>query len=116
MIRFILPLPPSVNKLYANVGKRRIKTKPYESWIKEAGMCLIEQRVKRITKRCILHYGFEHPDNRRRDESNMVKALTDLLVSHGILEDDCRKYVKGTYSFWLDVKGGVVEVKIETVD
>lgn len=112
MISFYLPFPPSVNQLFPSVGKRRIKSKKYNNWIIEANKCLNKQIIPKILNRCVIEYSFNHPDNRPRDAENYTKALTDLLVARGILQDDCRKYLKSTKAEWNDIKGERVFVII----
>lgn len=86
---FLLPFPPSVNGLYANIPRRgRVKTSRYRAWALEAGLRLNVQRPKfmpgfvRMTIRAV------RPDNRRRDLANLEKAVSDLLVDHKVIEDD----------------------------
>lgn len=84
-----LPLPPSTNNLYRNVpGKGRVKTKKYTGWIRE---CLWELKAGNFPKFkghyeiniCVLR-----KDRRKRDLSNFLKPVEDLLVRAGIVEDD----------------------------
>nr|WP_281261308.1 RusA family crossover junction endodeoxyribonuclease [Devosia submarina] len=43
------------------------------------------------------------PDRRARDGDNLLKAPLDLLVKHGIIEDDSNKFVsKGSFE-WVDI-------------
>ena len=37
-----------------------------------------------------IHIYVVKPDKRKRDVSNIEKAVSDLLVKHGVLEDDDR--------------------------
>ena len=89
MTEFRLPLPPSVNSLYANVpGKGRIKSDRYRKWLSAAGWAIKEQRPKPITGDYALWIYCERPDQRKRDIGNLEKAVSDLLVKHGIISDD----------------------------
>lgn len=89
MIRFKLPMPPTVNKLYANVaGRGRVKTKRYLTWIQAAGWALKEQKPAKVDGPYCLWLYCERPDKRRRDLANLEKAVSDLLVSHGVVGDD----------------------------
>src|SRR5689334_14710473 len=36
MITVVLPMPPSVNQLYATIGRKRVKTRHARAWHKEA--------------------------------------------------------------------------------
>lgn len=84
-----LPAPPSVNMLYRNVsGKGRCKTKRYMTWINAAGWMIKEQRPDSIKGWIVLDITVNRPDARKRDISNTIKAVEDLLVEHRIIEDD----------------------------
>lgn len=85
----VLPAPPSVNMLYSNVANRgRVKTKKYRTWLREAGLSIAQAKPVSILGKYRLHIRFERPDNRRRDLGNLLKAIEDILVEHGIVEDD----------------------------
>lgn len=89
MIDIRLPLPPSVNALYRNVpGRGRVKTARYLTWLKAAGHALKDQKPKKISGDYQLWLWCERPDKRRRDLANLVKGIEDLLVAHGVVEDD----------------------------
>lgn len=87
MIRIELPYPPTTNNLFANAGKSRRKTPAYKAWIE-----LASTRIKASHRQNIGAYSMsiavKRPDNRRRDLSNLEKALSDLLVAHGVIKDD----------------------------
>lgn len=89
-------LPPSVNSLYRNVpGRGRVKTARYKDWLMEAGLIVMSQvkSNERIEGPYGLSMRVYRPDKRRRDLSNLLKAIEDLLVTLGIVEDDslCQK-------------------------
>ena len=88
MICINLPFPPSGNTLYANRKGGRYKTKRYETWLNAAGWDIKEQKPKRLEGRYQITLLVERKDNRRRDLSNTIKGVSDLLVAHGIIEDD----------------------------
>lgn len=92
-----LPNPPSANSLFANRKRDpfakptarklpgRVKTKAYREWIEEAGWKLLMQRPGRIAGR----YEIKITAGRdRRDLDNLIKAISDLLVAHFVIEDD----------------------------
>jgi crossover junction endodeoxyribonuclease RusA len=87
---FLLPMPPSVNALTFNIpGKGRGKTEVYKAWILEAGLRLNLQRPKRMAGLVRLSIKAIRPNKRRRrDLGNLEKAVSDLLVSHGVIDDD----------------------------
>ncbi len=91
----ILPFPPSVNSLFRNVTGRdgkprgRVVTKKYKAWREEAAQALFEQEpIARFTGPISLTLALGRPDKRKRDISNLVKAVEDLIVTHGIIADD----------------------------
>ena len=91
MIELRLPLPPSTNGLYANIpGKGRVKSANYRKWINAAGWALLEQKPKPVAGDYDMWLYVEWPDKRKRDLDNCIKALSDLLVSHQLVEDDSR--------------------------
>lgn len=85
-----LPFPPSVNSLYINGRHRRAISKRYEDWQIKAWAALVQQpdRFHRHVAPVHVIYTFGRPDNRRRDVFNLEKAVSDLLVKHGVLADD----------------------------
>ena len=86
-----LPMPPSTNHLYANVsGKGRRKTKRYADWITDSGWLLQRQRPLKFRGSVVLDLTCPRHDEKRRDVSNFIKAVEDLLVRHGVIEDDSR--------------------------
>ena len=85
-------LPPSANNLFAT-GKdgRRHISKAYKLWRNSAGWHLKVQvgSVRRFNGNVSVTYEVGRPNDRRcRDLANYEKALSDLLVKHGVLKDD----------------------------
>jgi len=109
-LTLLLPFPPSVNCLYAG-KKRRYKSDRYKAWIEEAALCI--NAAQPIEGRVDLLYMYDHPDNRERDVENYIKAVTDLLVSQGVLHNDNRPFIRGITARWTDKKGDVVNITIE---
>lgn len=113
MISFILPMPPSVNGLWANSRNGgRVRTQRYDSWIYEAGAEIMRQRPKKFTGPVILSYEVQEPAGKRKfDLGNREKALTDLLVSHRIIEADDNTIVREIKLKWApDIDGVRVTV------
>lgn len=85
-------LPPSVNNLYAHGRLGRFKTPRYKTWIEAAGWEIKDQKPKQVVGPygIMMRFGRQ---NKRRDLDNNIKAVSDLLVAHRIVEDDslCRK-------------------------
>lgn len=104
---FDLPMPPSVNKLFANVpGKGRVKSKHYKTWINEASWMLIAERNrvrrrhKTITSKVSVHVDAYKPASKRRDLDNILKAICDLLKSTNTIKDDSQ--VHEIVARWVD--------------
>lgn len=104
-IEFDLPLPPSVNALYFNRDRGRTKTRAYQDWITTARSALRKQKARPIFHPVKLEY--QVTEKSRIDLGNHEKALTDLLVFHGILENDTKKYVRGITLEWSSEVEGV---------
>lgn len=113
MITLSLPWPPSVNNLFINTKRGRIRSQKYDEWIQLAGWELQKQKAPRITGPVSLSYAFGPPDKRKRDLGNLEKAPTDLLVSHGVIEADHGHIVKEIRLSWGNVEG--VKVTISKV-
>jgi crossover junction endodeoxyribonuclease RusA len=93
MITLTLPYPPTTNNLFVNAGKGRNKSPGYRKWLQEAGLEIMAQRPRLASRKVTGPYTFalvaERPDNRRRDLGNLEKPVSDLLVSMGLIGDDC---------------------------
>jgi crossover junction endodeoxyribonuclease RusA len=85
---YMLPFPPSVNNLFLNVRRGRVKTPQYRAWIEEAGLLLNQQHVPRYEGKVFITFRVNRPDKRKRDLDNICKAPIDLLVASKIIEDD----------------------------
>lgn len=84
---FTLPMPPTANNLFANFkGRGRVKTDKYIKWIHTAGWSLKAQKPAKIAGNYALTVVV--PAKTLGDIDNRIKALSDLLVEHGIVEDD----------------------------
>lgn len=55
-------------------------------------------------------YEMQKPNDIRRDCANFEKAISDLLVGCGVLDDDSK--IEANLQFWSDVKGKEVVVSI----
>ena len=113
----IIPIPPSTNNLYINVkrrkGKRsggRIKSPRYCDWIDRAAPHLLGWKwlggypvAITITVLATVRA--------TRDIANFEKAVTDLLVSQGVITGDSVKYVTSMLIVYRPA--GVAGVKVE---
>lgn len=91
MVTITVPRPPSVNSLFRNApGKGRVKTSLYKSWIHEAGWMVQAQRPRKITGTYHIKIELKRWTQGRCDVANYEKALSDLLVRQGVVEDDSK--------------------------
>lgn len=102
-----LPFPISVNALYVNSSHGRHDSQRYATWKQEAGWELNRQRPVRVKGPVELLYEVQDgKDNRRRDICNLEKGVTDLLVTHGVIEADHDLIVREVRMKWAkDVVG-----------
>lgn len=108
---FLMPFPPSVNGLYRNAAfGGRVKTEAYKAWQKEAGWTIKTQFPKPMTGKVCLTIRAVKPDKRKRDIMNLEKAITDLLVDMGIIEDD--SLVQSGFMEWVSSDLAGVSVTI----
>ena len=91
MIKIVLPFPPSVNRLWrATKGGKVYRSPQYVAWRKLAMWQLVGQvKGKKVTSAYKLTILAVRPDKRKRDLGNLEKAVSDILVSQNIIEDDC---------------------------
>lgn len=109
MAIFTLSVPPSANKLFANVpGKGRVKASAYRAWIRGELKALMAQRARPIGARASV--AITLPNGTRSDCDNKIKATCDLLVRAGVLQDDSPKYLGSVSATFGDVKMMEVEV------
>lgn len=113
VVEIYLPFPPSTNNLYENLrrgGRRR--SDDYEAWIEDAGKALISQRPKAISGPVELAFYLEDSNRTRGDCTNRVKAPEDLLVSHGVIEGDQKRFVRCVTVKWdVHTKGCRVSIR-----
>lgn len=88
MIRYDLPYPPTVNNLFVNGANGRFKSKAYSAWREAASYSIMEQGRQRMRGCVSLAIALVKPDKRKRDLSNTIKAIEDLLVAMAVIEDD----------------------------
>jgi len=110
---FTLPTPPSTNALFRNVrGRGRVKTKNYKDFIAYGLLAIRQQCVEPVRGYVVLVIGVERK-NRRADLDNHVKAILDVIVKAGVLEDD--RYVTALSLSWLPPADGLSHVAIYPV-
>lgn len=96
-----LPFPPSVNGVFRRHNGSHLSEK-YVAWRDEAGWQLKAQRPLPIKEPVHVEIQLVAPDRRARDGDNLLKAPLDLLVKHGVIEDDNNRFVRKTTVEWVD--------------
>lgn len=93
MIKFVIELAPVTKKnsqrmIQRNGRKIPIPSKAYVEYEKAAGWFLEPLLINYPVNIKALYY---MPTRRRVDKTNLESALCDVLVKHGVIEDDnCR--------------------------
>lgn len=112
-MKLTLPLPPSLNNLYANTKRGRWKTDEGKAYAKEAGWKAKEQGAEYLGKvDVVVTYRFHM--NRRGDLSNRVKAIEDALT--GIVWHDDRQVQRYTAERVAPDGEPYVEVEITEIE
>lgn len=108
-----LPWPPPANNLYPTSGRRRILSTRGQVYQIEFRAALARQvrRFEPMAGRVGYRVRFMPPDNRRRDLSNLLKALEDNLTKCQVWVDDSQ-VDDGHFTRGPVVKGGRVEIEI----
>lgn len=105
-----VPVPPSANVLFVTFrdrgGIRRARTREYQAWANAAGFMVKVQRPNRVAGKVDVRILV--PVNNRRDLSNHIKALEDLLVGMALIDDD--RHVRSLDVKWHDQEDCLVEV------
>ncbi|MBN8241740.1 RusA family crossover junction endodeoxyribonuclease [Nitratireductor aquimarinus] len=87
MVRIELPYPPTANNLFINAGRKRVKSPQYKTWIVMASLSVKDSHRQYIGPYSI-SIAAKRPDKRKRDIANLEKAVSDLLVTNGVIQDD----------------------------
>lgn len=110
VIELQLPFPPSANRLWRRAGHTIHKSKTYTDWLREAGWQVIAQKAGGIAGPYTLHIQAKRPDKRRRDIDNIIKPISDLLMSVGAVDDD--SHCEMVSARWV-TSGEGVSVRVE---
>lgn len=122
MFEMSYTLPPSVNECYAIVNGRKVLTQKARKWRKA---CVWETilivklqyglKTKALfTNKVKVTVNFVFPDKRRRDQSNYLKQLYDMLPYGFVLNDDSQIVEEHLYSTVQKGKRSV-HIKIEEI-
>lgn len=116
MITLTLPYPPSVNHLYAVVNGRKVLSAKGRKYHETVSQSVRNQRTESFgADRVTYTVNVYPPDNRRRDLSNLVKAVEDALTKAGVWNDDSQVDAM-TWQRGPATKGGSLFVAIESME
>ena len=101
-------LPPSMNNLFATIGRKRVRSARYRAWLESAGWELAAQKPGTVAGPYAVTMTFGRKDKRRRDIGNLEKPCSDLLVAHRVVEDD--SLAQRIHLEWGNVEGVVIQV------
>lgn len=80
--------PPSLNNAFSNVGGvGRVKSKPYKAWLTAAGWEIKGQGLRQFQGDYALDIEIGR-NTSRADIDNLIKPISDLLVSMKVTDDD----------------------------
>jgi crossover junction endodeoxyribonuclease RusA len=99
MIKIVLTLPPSVNRLWrATSGGKVYKSSKYVTWRKAAVRdAMIQAGKRKIEGPYKLTMEVVRPDKRKRDLDNLFKAASDCLVEAGIIDDSKCEHIEAMW-------------------
>ena len=113
-MRYALPMPPSLNRLYRSVGGRVLVSKEGRAYKELVAGLLMAKRARPLSGRVRLWIWLFPPDRRRRDLDNAQKALLDAMKGRLYQDDeqiDDLRIVRGEVR-----AGGGVEVEVEQLE
>lgn len=87
-MKYEIPWPPSMNRLWRAVGGRVILSKEGREYYARAREVLTPQVKFRHEAQVRVHVDFYPPDRRRRDLDNLLKAVLDAGTKCGVWRDD----------------------------
>lgn len=83
-----LPLPPSANNLFVNVGKRRKISDEYAAWMRRAILETFAQVPAAWRVGGMVAISIQVPPATAGDIDNRIKAAVDCLVKAQRIDDD----------------------------
>ncbi len=116
-VGYKLPLPPSVNNLFATVRGRRVKSLRYRHWLADAGLCILQQGKCGIASPVKVSIYLDGKVNRQRDLDNFSKPVLDLLTSAGVIQNDNLMHVVAVHMVYSpSAKPACLSVWVHQVD
>ena len=109
-MRLNLPIPPSVNGMFANVHKRgRVKVQAYRNYEQAAALMIASQNLEKISGKVNVDITVQRLRKNTGDIDNKIKAALDSLVKNNLIDDD--RHVQQITARWGDVDGCLVIVE-----
>lgn len=111
MTRFDLPFPVPLSACFKDVviktklGKLRSARAPtgrYKAWQKEALQMIQAQRPEKFRGEVSVYVRLVAPDKRERDAGNCDKAVMDIIVKAGVIQNDSNRYVRRLTFEWAE--------------
>jgi Holliday junction resolvase RusA-like endonuclease len=102
-------LPPSLNNIFLNVKKGRIKSPEYRAWQTRACLHLRKQSGWHVPGPIRVRLTF-NPTKTRSDLDNLIKPMLDLLMAAGRISDD-RNVRKLEAEFSSSIVGTLIEIR-----
>jgi Holliday junction resolvase RusA-like endonuclease len=94
-MKFDLPRPLSINRMFGNSMKGRRMTQEYIIWRRAVMGEIMMQRIGQPLPQWPVSITITLPDsNGKADIGNYEKGVTDSLVAMAIIPDDTDKYVR----------------------
>lgn len=109
-----LPLPPSANNLFPG-KQRRFPSKRYKAWQTEA-LWEVKRQIPGFRVIDGPYHMMLRVNMARRgkiDVANYEKATSDLLVTAGVISDDCNAQIITLHKLPDIIKGGRIEVIVK---
>jgi len=99
VIKIVLALPPSVNRLWRTTTTGKMYKSPkYTAWRKTAVKdAAIQAGRRKIIGPYKLTLEVVRPDKRNRDLDNLLKAASDCLVEAGIIDDSECEHIEAKW-------------------
>lgn len=116
MIRVELPFPVPLSACFTNVkGRGRVPTQRYKDWQDDAARAVRQQKPGMAEGEVSVYVRLVAPDKRHRDAGNVDKAVCDILVKMGVIQDDSNRYVKRLTYEWAE-EGPACVVLVQPID
>ena len=107
---FEMPVPPSLNNIYKNAGRIRVKTRGYIAWKASAVVAVERQHIEPFT--CPVVVDISVPE-RRGDIDNRAKPVLDVMTAAGVITDDSNKWVREVRVRWIDKSNTAARISVK---